>query len=190
MDILLEIKKQRDVQLEREQALLQRPSFKEALSKKGISIIGEIKRASPSKGQIANEQFDLIPQAQLYQQKGVAAFSILTEEAYFKGDNLFIPRVKEAIPTIPILRKDFIYTPFQVAHSKFLGASAIATVSSLSWAKRFSFTSVEVVSSRTDSGGVWVSTCWAALGGVVRSPIPVTSTPYITSTPLSGGGSK
>ena len=119
MDILLEIKKQRDVQLERERALLQRPSFKEALSKKGISIIGEIKRASPSKGQIANEQFDLIPQAQLYQQKGVAAFSILTEEAYFKGDNLFIPRVKEAIPTIPILRKDFIYTPFQVAHSKF-----------------------------------------------------------------------
>ena len=128
MDILLEIKKQRDVQLERELALLQRPSFKEALSKKGISIIGEIKRASPSKGPIANEQFDLIPQAQLYQQKGVAAFSILTEEAYFKGDNLFIPRVKEAIPAIPILRKDFIYTPFQVAHSKFLGTSAILLI--------------------------------------------------------------
>ena len=128
MDILLEIKKQRDVQLERERALLQRPSFKEALSKKGISIIGEIKRASPSKGPIANEQFDLIPQAQSYQQKGVAAFSILTEEAYFKGDNLFIPSVKEAIPTIPILRKDFIYTPFQVAHSKFLGVSAILLI--------------------------------------------------------------
>ena len=128
MDILLEIKKQRDVQLERERALLQCPSFKEALSKKGISIIGEIKRASPSKGPIANEQFDLIPQAQLYQQKGVAAFSILTEEVYFKGDNLFIPRVKEAIPTIPILRKDFIYTPFQVAHIKFLGASAILLI--------------------------------------------------------------
>ena len=128
MDILLEIKKQRDVQLERERALLQRPSFKEALSKKGISIIGEIKRASPSKGPIANELFDLIPQAQLYQQKGVAAFSILTEEAYFKGDNLFIPRVKEAIPTIPILRKDFIYTPFQVADSRFLGASAILLI--------------------------------------------------------------
>ena len=64
MDILLEIKKQRDVQLERERALQQRPSFKEALSKKSISIIGEIKRASPSKGLIANEQFDLIPQAQ------------------------------------------------------------------------------------------------------------------------------
>ena len=49
MDILLEIKKQRDVQLERERALLQRPSFKEALSKNGISIIGEIKRTSHSK---------------------------------------------------------------------------------------------------------------------------------------------
>jgi len=58
----------------------------------------------------------------------LAAFSILTEEAYFKGDNLFIPRVKEHIPHIPILRKDFIYTPFQVAHSKFLGASAILLI--------------------------------------------------------------
>ena len=128
MDILLEIKKQRDVQLERERVLLQRPSFKEALSKKGISIIGEIKRASPSKGQIVNEQFDLIPQAQLYQQKGVAAFSILTEEAYFKGDNAFIPTVAKAFPMMPILRKDFIYTPFQVFHAKSLGASAILLI--------------------------------------------------------------
>lgn len=128
MDILLEIKEKRDLQLEKEKQLLHRPSFKEALSKEGISIIGEIKRASPSKGVIANKDFDLITQAQNYREKGVAAFSILTEEAYFKGDNLFIPRVKEHIPHIPILRKDFIYTPFQVAHSKFLGASAILLI--------------------------------------------------------------
>ena len=59
---------------------------------------------------------------------GVAAFSILTEEAYFKGDNTFIPQVVEAFPKVPILRKDFIYTPFQVAQAKFLGASAILLI--------------------------------------------------------------
>ena len=59
---------------------------------------------------------------------GVAAFSILTEEAYFKGDNAFIPQVVAAFPQVPILRKDFIYTPFQVAQAKFLGASAILLI--------------------------------------------------------------
>ena len=115
MDILLQIKQQRDLQLQRELASVARPSFHKALSQEGIRIIGEIKRASPSKGQIALEN-------------GVAAFSILTEEAYFKGDNTFIPQVVEAFPKVPILRKDFIYTPFQVAQAKFLGASAILLI--------------------------------------------------------------
>ena len=105
-----------------------RPSFHKALSQEGIRIIGEIKRASPSKGQIALENFDLLKQATHYVEHGVAAFSILTEEAYFKGDNTFIPQVVEAFPKVPILRKDFIYTPFQVAQAKFLGASAILLI--------------------------------------------------------------
>jgi len=105
-----------------------RPSFHEALSQEGISIIGEIKRASPSKGQIALENFDLLKQATHYVEHGVAAFSILTEEAYFKGNNTFISQVVEAFPKVPILRKDFIYTPFQVAQAKFLGASAILLI--------------------------------------------------------------
>ena len=128
MDILSKIKEQREIQLHREIEEWARPYLTQAIQQPGISIIGEIKRASPSKGQIATEDFDLLKQAQHYANNRVAAFSILTEEAYFKGDNLFIPRVKEAIPTIPILRKDFIYTPFQVAHSKFLGASAILLI--------------------------------------------------------------
>ena len=128
MDILLQIKQQRDLQLQRELASVARPSFHEALSQEGIRIIGEIKRASPSKGQIALENFDLLKQATHYVEHGVAAFSILTEEAYFKGDNTFIPQVVEAFPKVPILRKDFIYTPFQVAQAKFLGASAILLI--------------------------------------------------------------
>ena len=128
MDILLQIKQQRDLQLQREFASVERPSFFKALAQEGIRIIGEIKRASPSKGQIALEDFDLLKQAAHYVEHEVAAFSILTEEAYFKGDNTFIPQVVTAFPQIPILRKDFIYTPFQVAQAKFLGASAILLI--------------------------------------------------------------
>ena len=92
MDILQKIEIKRDVQLERELASFRRPSLKEALKRPGLQIIGEIKRASPSKGQIAEEGFDLIRQAGHYVNNNIAAFSILTEEEYFKGDNEFIKR--------------------------------------------------------------------------------------------------
>lgn len=128
MDILEKIKIKRDIQLEKEKKNLKQPSLKEALLKNGIQIIGEIKRASPSKGKIANDDFNLLKQAKYYVDNGVAAFSILTEEEYFKGDNEFIKIIRETYPNIPILRKDFIYTPFQVAHAKFLGASAILLI--------------------------------------------------------------
>ena len=128
MDILEKIKIKRDIQLEDELKSFKQPSLKKALNQKGIQIIGEIKRASPSKGKIANDDFDLLKQAQSYVDKGVAAFSILTEKEYFKGENDFIKIVREKFPEMPILRKDFIYTLFQVAHAKFLGASAILLI--------------------------------------------------------------
>ena len=128
MDILSKIKEQREIQLHREIEEWARPYLTQAIQRPGISIIGEIKRASPSKGQIATEDFDLLKQAQHYANNCVAAFSILTEEAHFKGDNAFIPIVAKAFPMMPILRKDFIYTPFQVAQAKFLGASAILLI--------------------------------------------------------------
>ena len=128
MDILEKIKIKRDIQLEEELKSFKQPSLKEALKQDGVRIIGEIKRASPSKGKIANDDFDLLKQAQSYVDKGVAAFSILTEKEYFKGENDFIKIVREKFPEMPILRKDFIYTLFQVAHAKFLGASAILLI--------------------------------------------------------------
>ena len=128
MDILSEIKEKREIQLEKEKKVYKRPSFRDALKQEGLKIIGEIKRASPSKGKIADNSFNLLNQAKHYAENGVAAFSILTEEEYFKGDNEFIKIVSENFPHIPILRKDFIYTPFQVAHSKFLGASAVLLI--------------------------------------------------------------
>ena len=126
MDILSEIKEKREIQLQKEKKLYKKPSFKDALKQEDLKIIGEIKRASPSKGKIADNSFNLLNQAKHYAENGVAAFSILTE--YFKGDNEFIKIVSENFPHIPILRKDFIYTPFQVAHAKFLGASAILLI--------------------------------------------------------------
>ena len=128
MDILEKIKAKRDIQLKREISAFRQPSLKKILKKPGLQIIGEIKRASPSKGQIAYDGFNLLEQARYYINNGISAFSILTEEEYFKGDNKFIKDVREAFPDIPILRKDFIYTPFQVAHSKFMGASAILLI--------------------------------------------------------------
>ena len=128
MDILEKIKIKRDIQLEKEIKSLAQPSLKKALKSPGIQIIGEIKRASPSKGKIAEEDFNLLRQAEYYINNGIAAFSILTEEEYFKGSNDFIKIVRENFPHIPILRKDFIYTPFQVAHAKYLGASAILLI--------------------------------------------------------------
>jgi len=128
MDILEKIKIKRDIQLEDELKSFEQPSLKKALNQKGIQIIGEIKRASPSNGKIAKDDFDLLKQAQSYVDKGISAFSILTEKEYFKGENDFIKVVREKFPEMPILRKDFIYTPFQVAHAKFLGASAILLI--------------------------------------------------------------
>ena len=118
MDILEKIKIKRDIQLEDELKSFKQPSLKKALNQKGIQIIGEIKRASPSKGKIAKDDFDLLKQAQSYVDKGVSSFSILTEKEYFKGENEFIKIVRQKFPEMPILRKDFIYTPFQVAHAK------------------------------------------------------------------------
>ncbi len=128
MDILKEIKMERDKQLERELKSFSSPSLKKALKQPGIQIIGEIKRASPSKGQIADKEFNLLNQAKHYIDNSICGFSILTEEKNFKGDNEFIQVVRRNFPQIPVLRKDFIYTPFQVAHAKFLGASAILLI--------------------------------------------------------------
>ena len=90
MDILEKIKIKRDIQLVDELKSFKQPSLKKALNQKGIQIIGEIKRASPSKGKIAKDDFDLLKQAQSYVDKGVSSFSILTEKEYFKGENDFI----------------------------------------------------------------------------------------------------
>ncbi len=95
----------------------------------GPAIIAEIKRASPSKGELALG-WDPVELAQIYQDHGAAAISVLTETHYFKGDPEFIRRMRPVI-RLPILRKDFIVEPIQVYESAALGADALLLIVSL-----------------------------------------------------------
>ncbi|MDD5108007.1 MAG: indole-3-glycerol phosphate synthase TrpC [Candidatus Omnitrophica bacterium] len=104
--------------------------FKEAISKpKQISLIAEIKQASPSKGLI-RQNFNLLEIAQAYQNAGAQAVSVLTEEDYFGGNPANIAEAKK-IFTGPILRKDFILESYQVYESRYLGADAILLIADL-----------------------------------------------------------
>lgn len=109
-----------------------RPSLYAALqNRKGLpAVIAEYKRASPSKGWIAQH---LKPEevGLAYQQAGAAALSVLTEEEYFKGQLQYIHRMHSAGITVPILRKDFIFEPIQVRHSASTHAAALLLIARL-----------------------------------------------------------
>ena len=127
-NILHKIKLEREKQLSEEKKILSKPSLIKALKRDGIQIIGEIKRASPSKGNIAKDTFNIEKQLDYYVKNNIAAFSILTENHFFKGQNEDLTFAGKLHPEIPVLRKDFIFEPFQVAQAKFIGASAILLI--------------------------------------------------------------
>ncbi|MDP2830957.1 MAG: indole-3-glycerol phosphate synthase TrpC [Candidatus Omnitrophota bacterium] len=104
--------------------------FKEAISKpKQICLIAEIKQASPSRG-IIRQNFNLEEIARFYQEAGVQAVSVLTEEDFFSGNLAYLNQVKNII-TGPILRKDFILESYQVYESRYFGADAILLIADL-----------------------------------------------------------
>lgn len=103
--------------------------FKEALKDPEIAIIAEVKKASPSKGLIA-EDFDYIKIAKEYEQAGASAISVLTEPYFFQGSNDYLKEISENV-TIPILRKDFIIDEYMIFEAKLLGASAILLIVSI-----------------------------------------------------------
>ncbi|MDD5477187.1 MAG: indole-3-glycerol phosphate synthase TrpC [Candidatus Omnitrophica bacterium] len=105
-------------------------AFKEAISKpRQISLIAEIKQASPSQG-VIRQDFNLADIARAYQEAGVQALSVLTEEDFFNGNPAYLNEVK-AIFSGPVLRKDFILESYQVYESRFLGADAILLIADL-----------------------------------------------------------
>ena len=103
--------------------------FERALNTNGLSIIAEVKKASPSKGLI-DANFDPIKTALNYEKFSVDAISVLTEKKYFLGDDKNIGLVKENT-SMPILRKDFIIDKYQIYQSVALGADAILLIAAV-----------------------------------------------------------
>ena len=103
--------------------------FKAAISKPGINFICEVKKASPSKGIIA-ENFPYADIAKEYEAAGAAAISVLTEPHYFQGNDSYLKEITDTV-SIPAIRKDFIVDEYQIYEAKILGASAILLICSL-----------------------------------------------------------
>jgi len=98
-------------------------SFKKALSDNdSVSIISEVKKASPSKG-IIRPDFDPVDIALRYEEGGASAISVLTDEPFFKGDLKYLEAISERVE-LPLLRKDFIIDPYQMKEAKAYGADA------------------------------------------------------------------
>ncbi|MDR0846757.1 MAG: indole-3-glycerol phosphate synthase TrpC [Lactobacillales bacterium] len=103
--------------------------FEKSLKTPGISFICEVKKASPSKGIIA-EDFDYIQIAKDYEEAGASAISVLTEPEFFKGSNDYLYEIARNV-NIPIIRKDFVVDEFMIYEAKTLGASAVLLIVAL-----------------------------------------------------------
>lgn len=103
-------------------------SLEKALTgKKGIKIIAEIKKASPSRG-VIKPDLDPAFTAVQYEKGGADAISVLTEKKFFLGDDDFLRIVKKATSCCPVLRKDFIIHEYQIYQAKALGADALLLI--------------------------------------------------------------
>lgn len=103
--------------------------FEKALKKDGLSFICEVKKASPSKGVIA-EHFPYLDIAKEYERAGAAAISCLTEPKWFMGADEYLHEIAENV-SIPVLRKDFTVCEYQIYEAKTLGACAILLICAL-----------------------------------------------------------
>lgn len=102
------------------------PAFK----RPGVSVIAEIKRASPSKGRIAPDA-DPVTVAKEYLDAGARMISVLTEPEFFLGHSSFLSAVRAAFPDALLLMKDFVMEEYQVAQARVLGADSVLLMASL-----------------------------------------------------------
>ena len=103
--------------------------FEQALQELDFNFICEVKKASPSKGIIA-EEFPYLEIAKDYEMAGAAAISVLTEPDFFLGSPQYLQEIAEAVH-IPVLRKDFIIDEYQIYEAKLWGASAILLIAAI-----------------------------------------------------------
>ena len=103
--------------------------FEKALKTPGLSIISEVKKASPSKGTIA-EDFPYLDIAKEYEKSGADAISCLTEPERFKGSDMYLREIVKEVK-IPVLRKDFTIDPYMIYQAKIFGASAVLLIAAI-----------------------------------------------------------
>ena len=104
-------------------------AFENALGKQGISFICECKKASPSKGIIAQE-FPYIQIAKEYEAAGADCISVLTEPKWFLGSDTYLKEIAETV-SIPCIRKDFTVDEYMIYEAKLLGAQAVLLICSI-----------------------------------------------------------
>lgn len=99
-------------------------------SERRVSVIAEVKKASPSKG-VIRPDFDPLTLALEYSDARVEAMSVLTDEKFFQGNKDYLTQIKTKIPHIPLLRKDFIIDPLQVYEARLIGADCILLIAAI-----------------------------------------------------------
>ena len=105
--------------------------FRAALAAPGLSVIAELKKASPSKGVIAPDFTDIyLRKAAEYEAGGAAAISCLTEPQFFQGSDAYLQAVRQRVE-LPLLRKDFTLDEYQIYEAKCIGADAVLLICSL-----------------------------------------------------------
>jgi indole-3-glycerol phosphate synthase len=92
----------------------------------GVRLLAEVKKASPSRGVLA-ERFDPLALAEVYAANGAAALSVLTDEKYFQGSLEFLAAIRDRVD-VPILRKDFTLDEYQIWEARAAGADAVLLI--------------------------------------------------------------
>ncbi len=100
--------------------------FEKAIAASGLSFICEVKKASPSKGVIA-EEFPYIEIARDYEKGDARAISVLTEPYWFQGSDTYLKEIREAV-SLPIIRKDFVVDEYMIYEAKLMGADAVLLI--------------------------------------------------------------
>jgi len=103
--------------------------FRKALLEPGMSLIAEVKKASPSKG-ILKEDYDPVKLAASYERAGARAISVLTDNRFFQGSLEDLEKVKEGVK-LPVLRKDFIIDPYQIYEAYKARADAVLLIAKI-----------------------------------------------------------
>ncbi|HSW57643.1 MAG TPA: indole-3-glycerol phosphate synthase TrpC [Dehalococcoidales bacterium] len=107
-------------------------NFEAALCGRGVKLIAEIKKASPSRG-IIREDFNALNIAKTFAENGAAAISVLTEAKYFLGNLHYLSQIETVLGSScpPLLRKDFILEPYQIYESRAFGADAVLLIAAV-----------------------------------------------------------